>query len=81
MALRSFRHPFFRMGIFTNPVLMGMAACVLLLQLTVVYLPALQPWFRTVPLHGHGLVAAVLPGVVVFALLELGKVIGGKYGD
>lgn len=81
MALRSFRHSFFRMGIFTNPVLICMAVCVVLLQGAVIYLPAFHPWFRTVPLYGHGLVAAVAPGLVVFALLEMGKAVVGKDCD
>ena len=73
MALRSFRHSFLRMGLFTNPVLMAMAMSVVLLQGAVVCLPVLHPWFRTVPLSGHGLVAALVPGVVVFAVLEVAK--------
>lgn len=77
LALRSFRHSFVRMGSLTNPVLLAMTACVVLLQGAVLYLPALQPWFRTVPLYGHGLAAALVPGVVVFALLETGKAVAG----
>jgi Ca2+-transporting ATPase len=73
MALRSFQHSFLRMGLFTNPVLLAMVVCVLLLQGAAVYLPSLHPWFRTVPLFGHGLVAALVPGMVVFAVLEVIK--------
>ena len=78
MALRSFRHTFFRMGLFANPVLLAMALCVVLLQAAAVYLPALQPWFRTAPLFGHGLIAALVPGVVVFVVLEVEKFVSGR---
>ncbi|HEX9079444.1 MAG TPA: HAD-IC family P-type ATPase, partial [Desulfuromonadaceae bacterium] len=73
MGLRSFRHSFRRMGLFTNPVLMAMVVCVVLLQGAAVYLPVLHPWFRTVPLFGHGLAAALVPGVVVYSALEVVK--------
>jgi Ca2+-transporting ATPase len=73
MALRSFRHSLFRMGVFTNPLLLIMAGCVVLLQGAAIYLPVLQPWFRTAPLSGHGLIAALMPGVVVFVVLEVEK--------
>jgi len=73
MALRSFNHSFVRMGLFTNPVLLAMVVSVILLQGAVVYLPVLHPWFRTVALSGHGLVAALMPGMVVFGVLEAGK--------
>ena len=78
MALRSFRHTFFRMGFFTNPFLLAMVASVVLLQAAAIYLPALQPWFRTAPLSGHGLIAAVVPGVVVFAVLEVEKLFSNR---
>jgi Ca2+-transporting ATPase len=81
LALRSFRHCLPRMGFFTNPVLLAMIAAVALLQGAVLYLPVLQPWFRTVPLYGHGLAAAIVPGVLVFAVLELEKALHGRSVD
>jgi len=78
MALRSFRHSFLSMGLFTNPLLLAMAACVVLLQAAAVYLPALQPWFHTAPLLGDGLIFALVPGVFVFAVLEMGKLFFSK---
>lgn len=78
MSLRSFKHSFLRMGFFTNPLLLTMVACVALLQGVAIYLPALQPWFRTAPLLGHGLIAALMPGVVVFVVLETVKLLFDK---
>jgi Ca2+-transporting ATPase len=73
MALRSFNHSFFCMGYFSNPLLLAMVATVILLQAAVVYLPALQSVFRTMPLALESVVWVIVPGVVVFAVLELEK--------
>lgn len=78
LALRSFKYSLFQLGVFTNPLLLAMAVGVLLLQGVAIYLPALQPWFRTAPLSWLGLVAAVIPGVVVFIVLEVDKVFSGR---
>jgi Ca2+-transporting ATPase len=78
MALRSFQHSLFSMGLVTNPVIMAMVFCVVELQGAAVYLPLLHPWFRTVPLFGHGLAAALLPGIVVFLVLEAVKILTAR---
>lgn len=75
MALRSARHSFFSMGFFTNPLLLAMVCAVILLQAAVVYLPLLQPFFRTASLSPDTLGWVVLPGVAVFAVLELEKLL------
>ncbi|MBK5277036.1 MAG: cation-translocating P-type ATPase [Desulfuromonadales bacterium] len=77
MALRSFNQSFFRMGFFSNPVLLAMVCAVLALQSLVVYLPVLQPVFRTVPLSPETLGWVILPGIVVFAVLEIEKLVTG----
>jgi Ca2+-transporting ATPase len=75
MALRSFDHSFFRMGLFTNPLLLAMVAAVLVLQAAVVYLPVLQPIFRTLPLTLESMAWVIMPGIVVFIVLELVKIV------
>jgi Ca2+-transporting ATPase len=70
MALRSNRYSFFRMGLFSNPLLLSMICAVVVLQAAVVYLPALQPFFKTAPLNPETLGWVVLPGVIVFIVLE-----------
>jgi Ca2+-transporting ATPase len=75
MALRSFDHSFFRIGYFTNPLLLSMVVAVIALQAAVVYLPALQTIFRTIPLTFESLVWVIVPGVVVFCVLELDKIV------
>jgi Ca2+-transporting ATPase len=78
MALRSFGHSFFRIGFFTNPVLLCMVVAVILLQGAVVYLPAAQPFFATVSLAPENLLWVLLPGVCVFGVLEVEKLVRGR---
>ena len=73
MALRSSRHSFFHMGFFANPLLLSMIAAVISLQAAVVYLPALQPFFKTASLHFGTLGWVIVPGIIVFIVLELVK--------
>ena len=73
MALRSSRYSFFRMGMFSNPLLLSMVCAVVVLQAAVVYLPLLQPFFKTAPLDPETLGWVVVPGITVFIVLELFK--------
>jgi P-type Ca2+ transporter type 2C len=79
MALRSFGHSFFRLGLFSNPVLLAMVFAVVLLQGMVVYLPVVQPVFGTVPLTLDTLAWVLLPGVCVFVVLEVEKVLRSRF--
>jgi Ca2+-transporting ATPase len=76
MALRSSRHSSFHMGLFTNPLLLSMICAVVVLQAVVVYLPSFQPLFKTAPLNPETLGWVVVPGVIVFVVLELVKYAG-----
>lgn len=75
MALRSFDHSFFRIGYFTNPLLLAMVLAVIILQVAVVYLPALQSFFRTTPLTFESMAWVVMPGLLVFLVLEMEKML------
>ena len=79
MALRSFTHSFFRMGLFGNPVLLAMAAAVLLLQGSVVFFPFLQQMFTTRPLPADALLWTMVPGLAIFAVLELDKLLTASH--
>lgn len=73
ISLRSFKSSFFAMGLFTNPLLLSMAACVVLLQGAAIYIAVLQGFFRTVALDAGLLGVAFLPALAVFVVLELEK--------
>lgn len=75
MSLRSRRFSFLRMGFFTNPLLLLMVCTVVILQLLVVYLPVMQPYFHTMPLTLNNLVWVFVPGIVVFTVLEIEKLV------
>ncbi len=73
LAQRSSRDSFFNMGLFSNPLLLAMVFAVVVLQAAVVYLPLLQPFFKTAPLDLETLGWVVVPGITVFIVLELFK--------
>jgi hypothetical protein len=53
-----------------------MVIAVVILQAAVVYLPVLQPFFKTAYLNPETLGWVVLPGIIVFIVLELVKYVG-----
>jgi Ca2+-transporting ATPase len=73
LASRSDKDSLFRMGVLSNPVLAGMAFIVFALQMMVLYIPAMANFFEVVPLSLCDLSIAALTGVIVFAVMEVGK--------
>jgi magnesium-transporting ATPase (P-type) len=57
-------------------LLLSMVCAVVVLQAAAVYLPAFQPYFKTVPLSPGTLGWVVVPGIIVFIVLELLKSAG-----
>ncbi len=73
MVIRSERDSLLEVGLFTNPLLLAAVALTVGLQLAVVYLPWLQPIFKTGPLTPTELALCfALPAVVVL-VVELEK--------
>ncbi len=75
MSLRSFKHSFFRMGLLSNPLLMGVCFVVILLQLIVVFIPSLQTFFNTNTFGLESLLWTCVPGILVFTVLETEKLL------
>ncbi len=73
LASRSAKDSLFKMGLLSNPLLAGMAALVIVLQLMVLYIPFLNKFFEVIPLSGYDLAIAASVGVVVFVALEVEK--------
>ncbi|MDS1029630.1 calcium-transporting P-type ATPase, PMR1-type [Bacillota bacterium LX-D] len=64
---KSEKHSVFEIGILKNPYLVLAVLCSLLMQLAVVYIPALQPIFKTTSLNAyHWLLILLLPGGKMF---------------
>jgi Ca2+-transporting ATPase len=78
LASRSSKESLFKMGLLSNLLLAGMAALVVVLQLMVIYIPALAHFFEVVPLSGCDLSIAAGAGVLVFVVMETGKWIKNK---
>ncbi|MCB1853662.1 MAG: cation-translocating P-type ATPase [Halieaceae bacterium] len=69
MVLRNERESLFTSGLLQNPALLGAVLLTVLLQLAIVYLPALNAVFHTAPLTGAELgVCLALPLLIVAAV-------------
>lgn len=78
MALRSFTHSFFRVGFFSNPLLLGMVCLVVLLQALVIFVPPLRQFFNTTMIASSSLAWVFVPGIAVFIVLEIEKWLFGR---
>jgi Ca2+-transporting ATPase len=50
---KSERYSLFQVGVFSNPYLVLAVCCSITMELAVIYLPWLQPIFKTTPLNGY----------------------------
>lgn len=73
LAIRSSHDSLFRVGLFSNPSMLGAVFLTFLLQLAVIYLPFLQRSFETQPLSAVELAISLFLSTVVFSAVELGK--------
>ncbi len=66
---KSERHTLFEVGIFSNLLLVAAVAISVTMQLSVIYLPFLQPIFKTVPLNAfHWMIILLTAGWRTFAV-------------
>ena len=69
LAVRSETHSLFRIGLFSNPALLGAVSLTAVLQLAAIYVPALQNVFKTAPLSAFELaLVAILCSIVLLAV-------------
>jgi P-type Ca2+ transporter type 2C len=73
MAIRSERTSLFAMRLASNPPLLGAVLLTIALQLAVVYVPALNVLFKTVPLGPIELLACIGSAAAILAIVELEK--------
>lgn len=73
LAIRSERESLFTLGLRSNLPLLGAVALTFVLQLAVVYVPALQGVFHTQPLSAGELMLSLGSAAVVFGAVELEK--------
>jgi len=73
LAVRSERDSTFRLGFWSNPILMGTVLFTLGLQLAAIYVPALNRILKTEPLHLDELLLCLAASAVVFFAVEVEK--------
>jgi len=75
MAIRSETQSLFTQGLFSNKALLIVVSGTVLCQLLTVYVPFLNPVFKTQPLTPSELAAALLLSTIVFIAVEIEKLI------
>jgi Ca2+-transporting ATPase len=74
MAIRSESESLFRIGLLSNMPLLGAVVLTSILQLFIIYVPVLNPVFRTEPLSAAELGVCLGAAALVFAVAEVGKI-------
>lgn len=73
LALRSETESFFQQGAWSNPQLLGAVLLTFALQMATIYIPALNPIFKTEPLSVDELLFCLVLSTVVFVAVETEK--------
>ena len=73
LAIRSESESLFSLGLFSNKPLLGAVVPTFVLQMATIYVPVLNPIFKTAPLTGSELCIALLLSSVVFFAVEIEK--------
>ncbi len=80
LAVRSEKESLFKLGLFTNKAMLGAVAAGVLLQLAVIYVPSLNPIFKTDPLTAGELLLCTALSFIPFVAIELEKFVKRKKG-
>ena len=72
-AIRSEKESLFRLGLWSNRPLLGAVVLTFVLQLATIYVPSLNPIFKTEPLSRSELALSLLLSTVVFVAVEIEK--------
>jgi Ca2+-transporting ATPase len=78
LSIRSERESLFSMSLMRNPALLGAVALTLALQMAVIYVPWLQPIFRTRPPSGQELAVCLLVPLIVLVAVEIEKALARR---
>ncbi len=79
LAIRSERESFFKQGPLSNKPLLGAVLLTFGLQMITIYVPFLNPVFKTEPLSAVELIVAVLISTIVFLAVEIEKAFKSKH--
>jgi P-type Ca2+ transporter type 2C len=75
LAIRSEKESLFKMGVFSNKYLLGAVVLTFILQMATIYVPFLNPIFKTEPLTFNELTFTLILSSVVFFAVELEKLV------
>jgi len=73
LAIRSEKESFFKQGFLSNKPLLGAFALTFILQMATIYVPVLNPVFKTEPLTLNELALTLAMSSVVFIAVEIEK--------
>ncbi len=73
LALRSEKESFFSLGLFSNKYMLGAVLLTFVLQMATIYVPILNPIFKTEPLTLNELFFTLLLSSIVFVAVEIEK--------
>ena len=80
LAIRSERQSLFKMGLFSNKPLLGAVVLTFLLQMAIIYIPAMNRIFKTEPLTAGELLIAIAASSIVFFAVEIGEMDSSEVG-
>ncbi|MDT3698916.1 MAG: cation-translocating P-type ATPase [Thermincola sp.] len=80
LAIRSEKQSLFSQGLFTNKPLLGAFVLTFVLQMATIYVPLLNPIFRTAPLSFAELLLTLVLSAIVFWAVEMEKWMKRKKG-
>lgn len=75
LAIRAEKQSLFTIGLFSNKYLLGAVTLTFLLQMATIYVPFLNPIFKTVPLSPGELLFCIALSSLVFVAVEIEKAI------
>jgi P-type Ca2+ transporter type 2C len=78
LAIRSETESLFKIGLFSNPLLLAAVALTFVLQMATLYVPFLQPIFKTEALSMDELLLCIALSTVIFFAVEIEKLLVRK---
>ncbi|MGC9365560.1 MAG: cation transporting ATPase C-terminal domain-containing protein, partial [bacterium] len=76
---RSLRHSMFKIGIFSNPLLLFGVFIMILLQILFTYAPFMNKAFHTAPIELLDWLYVLIPGIAIYSIVGVEKYLRKKF--